>query len=399
MELSQPAAEGSRSLTSRPALLAGVCCLALMTMTVSVAPRASDRSGHPGTWYLAAGAAALCAWLAGALLLRHRPTPLAAVLALAAAIQLLPVASPLLFSRDAYSYWAYGRIAIVHERNPYRAAPAVFPRDPAVQAMAPGWRRTTSVYGPLFSFVSEGTAVVGDSPQIAAKLWQLTAALGVLGLAALAALISPAPPFAAALIGWNPLFAVHFGGGGHNDVWMMVLLLGALLAERRNRPRLAGSLWACSVAVKWIPLLLLPLRAAQGRRQAFSWPAFALSAAVLAGGAALLYGAGWLGAVGPAVRAAGIGTRVGAPHLLRSLDLPAALALVAFALAYLGLLAAARRGKARLGLTAGVLLCTTPWLLPWYAVWAVPLAAAEDDTPAVALTTVLTGYLLIAYRL
>src|SRR5262249_57639756 len=103
---------------------------------------------------------------------------LAAVITVAVAIQVLPAFSTLLFSKDAYSYWAYGRIAAVHERNPYRALPAAFPADPAVRAMAHGWRRTTSVYGPLFSFVSEGTVVAGDSPLAAAKLWQGSAALG-----------------------------------------------------------------------------------------------------------------------------------------------------------------------------------------------------------------------------
>ena len=39
-------------------------------------------------------------------------------------------------------------------------------------------------------------------------------------------------------------------------------------------------------------------------------------------------------------------------------------------------------GRARLALTAGLLLVCTSWLVPWYAVWAVPLAAVEEDRTA-----------------
>jgi len=373
--------------------------LVLVGLAVAVAPRASSRLDRPGWWYLASAAAAFGFYIAGAISARRRPKPLVAVLALAAAIQLLPVFSPLLFSRDAYAYWTYGRIAAVHDRNPYLVLPATFPTDPGVRAMAPGWRRTTSVYGPLFSLVSEGSAVAGNSPTVASKLWQLTAAMGVVGLAALAAFLSAAPAFAAALVGWNPLFAVHFGGGGHNDIWMMTLLLGALAAERRNQARLAGALWACAVAVKWIPLTLLPLHAAQRPKKAFSWAAFAGAMAAMIAGASLLYGSGWLHASGPALHNLGVGTRIGIPHLLRSLDLPVATVLAGVTVAYATLAFHARRGTARLGLFSGLLLCATPWLFPWYGVWALPLAAAEDDTTALVLASALTGYLLLAYRL
>ena len=49
--------------------------------------------------------------------------------------------------------------------------------------------------------------------------------------------------FAAAFVGWNPVIAVHFAGGGHNDALMIALVLGAALAVR-GRPQLAGAAWA-----------------------------------------------------------------------------------------------------------------------------------------------------------
>ena len=58
------------------------------------------------------------------------------------------------------------------------------------------------------------------------------------------------------------------------------------------------------------------------------------------------------------------------------------------------LVRSARAGRARLGLTSGLLLVATPWLLPWYAVWAVALAAVEEDAAAWVLALVLCAYLL-----
>jgi hypothetical protein len=58
------------------------------------------------------------------------------------------------------------------------------------------------------------------------------------------------------------------------------------------------------------------------------------------------------------------------------------------------LLREAWRGRARLGLSACFLLIATPWLVPWYAVWAVPLAAIEEDRTARFLSLALCAYLL-----
>ena len=186
-------------------------------------------------------------------------------------------------------------------------------------------------------------------------------------------------------------------------MWMVALLLGALAAERRSRARLAGALWACSAAIKWIPLLFLPLRLAERRKRRLSWPAFVGTAALLAAGATLLFGPTWFHAATPLLHNASVGTRTGLPHLLRAVGLAPTLTevliLTGLAATYGALCLSARRGRARLGLAAGLFLCATPWLLPWYAVWALPLAVAEDETAAITLATALSGYLLIAYRL
>jgi len=80
---------------------------------------------------------------------------------------------------------------------------------------------------------------------------------------------------------------------------------------------------------------------------------------------------------------------LGVPH-----DAAVALFAVLFALAYLWLLRQAWRGRARLALCAEFLLLATPWLIAWYAVWAVSLAAVEEDRTARLLALGLCAYLL-----
>jgi hypothetical protein len=45
-------------------------------------------------------------------------------------------------------------------------------------------------------------------------------------------------------------------------------------------------------------------------------------------------------------------------------------------------------------LAACALLLAAPYLVVWYVVWALPLAAAEDDEPAALLSLALCAYLL-----
>ena len=110
------------------------------------------------------------------------------------------------------------------------------------------------------------------------------------------------------------------------------------------------------------------------------------------------FGWHWLGAFGSLARNANKETQFALPHRLKELGVPHDVALglfaAAFALAYLWLARQAWRGRARLGLAAGFLLCASPYLVPWYAVWALPLAAAEDDPPAQWLAVAISVYLL-----
>ena len=405
------AAAGLRSAWTSwlPALAAGTGALILLAIAVASAhpeasPLSPDHAGGEPRWsvlYLAALSGSFALYLAGLALVASRGAPLAPVLALAVLVQIAPLVGPVLLSTDVYTYWAYGRLGAFQGENPYDVPPSSFPADPAFPRMGAAWRDTTSVYGPGFTLASEAHArLAGSSPATAGYLYRVPAALALVGITWLAARIAARPVFAAAFVGWNPLLAAHFAGGGHNDAWMMLLVLSALALAAAGRLDLAGAAWALAIAVKWVPVLFLALRLVEARasgRQVRHW-GFALTAAALAALALWRYGHEWLGAVVPLARNLQEQAVYSIPHRVSQLGLPEQAAAIAFAVllgaALVWLFWEAANGRARLALAAGALLLATPWLVPWYAIWVVPLAAVEEDRPARVLALVLSAYLL-----
>lgn len=350
--------------------------------------------------YLLCGLGALIVYGAGLLVLARCGARLAVVGTLAVAIQLAPLGAPLLLSTDAWTYWDYGRIASVHDGNPYRDPPAEFPNDPAFRHIGEDWRDTTSVYGPAFTLASEPLArAAGASEDAAAWIYKSLAALAMLGATAVAVRLATRKAFACAFAGWNPLLALHAAGGGHNDAWIAVLVLGAIAFGTSGRGRLAGAAWACAVLVKWVPVLFLPLRLlearATGRR--IGHLGLAATALVIAALATWRYGLHWVTAFGPLAANAAEETSYAIPHRLEELGLPRAVALglclAGFAAGYVVLLRRAAAGQARLALAGVLFLLATPWLAAWYTAWVVPLAAAEEDRLAQWLSLALCAYL------
>jgi alpha-1,6-mannosyltransferase len=366
-----------------------------------------ENGGHPrgdAVWawlFLACGAAAVAAYAAGVLLLRRAAVPSRAALALAVVIQLAPLGAPLLLSTDAWTYWSYGRIAAVHDGNPYVDPPSEFPRDPAYAWIGEDWRDTTSVYGPAFTLASEPLArAAGTSEEAAAWIYKALAAAAIVAATLLAARLSRRPALAAALVGWNPVLALHLAGGGHNDAWVAALVVGALALGASGRRQLPGVLWALAILVKWVPLVFLALRALEARStgRRVGHLGFAVTAAAAVAAATWRYGLDWARALGPLARNAETETSYALPHRLEQLGVPdrvaLGLAVAGLALALLWLGREALRGRARLGLAAAALLLATPYLTPWYLAWLLPLAAAEDDDAARWLGVGLTAYLL-----
>jgi hypothetical protein len=393
-------------------LALGFAVLALVAGCAAVAwpsdsPVAAAPGGHQlgdSTWsrlYLGFAAAAFALYVVAALLVSRRSARLAALAALAASIQLAPLFGPLLLSTDAWTYWSYGRIAAVHHESPYTTPPSAFPHDPSYPYVGDAWRHTTSVYGPAFTLASEPLALAdGSSADAAGWTYKTLAAAAMLAAALLAARLSRRPALALVLVGWNPAMALDFAGGGHNDAWMAALVVAALALAASGRRQLAGVAWAVASLIKWVPLLLLPLRALEARAtgRPVRHLGFGVTAVALVAVSTWAYGWSWLRATVPLLKHAEVGTKFSLPDRLEQLGLPHGVALglciAGFVLGYGWLVLGAYRGRARLGLAAGFLLAATPYLAAWYVVWALPLAAAEDDPPAQWLAVGLSAYLL-----
>jgi alpha-1,6-mannosyltransferase len=367
------------------ALVAACVCLAWADGSPVAASAGGGLAGDRSwAWaFLACAVVATLVYAAGVALVARRGAAWRGVAVLAVAIQLVPLATPLLLSTDAWTYWAYGRVAAVHRDDPYATPPGAFPGDPALRWMGSAWRDETSVYGPAFTLASEPVALAaGASPSAAAWMFKALAAAAILAAAFLAARLAQRPALALALAGWNPVLALHAAGGGHNDAWVAALVLAALAAAASGRRRLSGVAWALGALVKWVPLVFLALRALERRGaglRAISVPAFAATAVAVAAVATLQWRLGWLGAFGPLAENVSQATSYSLPARL---GLPSWAGVGAFAAAFAWLAWRAWAGRARLGLAAGVLLVTTPYVTPWYLAWAVPLAAAEEDRAA-----------------
>ena len=247
--------------------------------------------------------------------------------AVAAAVQLAPLGAPLLLSTDAWTYWDYGRIAAVHDGNPYADRPSAFPDDPAFAHMGARWRDKTSVYGPAFTLASEPLArAAGSSREPPAWEYKVLAALAALGAHGLCRVGARRRALAAAFVGWNPLLAIHLAGGGHNDAWVGLLVLGALAlggrSDGRTRPVCSGRSRLPSSGCRscfsrcgcWRPA---------GAVSASVRPGSRLTAIVVAGVATWRYGWRWLGALAPLADNARLETRYALPHRLQSAGAPA----------------------------------------------------------------------------
>ena len=328
---------------------------------------------------------------------------------------LLFLLAPPLLSQDVFSYIAYARLDVVHGLDPYTHSPSDAPGDPVFPFA--GSKDFTSVYGPLFTVATFPLAKTG----VPFAFWTLKVVTAFASLAIVALVwwcarrLGRDPRPAALLVGLNPLVLVHVVGGAHNDALTVLLWMGGVAALLAGREAPAGGLTAVSGAVKASAAVLGPfMLVGAGRRVA------------LLAGAAL----GALAAVAVAViafqdnaleafallgdnqertsrwsipqRSADALAELTGGSAADIVDYTRALLAVALIVAVVLLLRAAWQRRAVAGgwiapagwATLGVLL-TTAWLVPWYAIWLLPLAALGGDRRLTGATIVLCAYMMV----
>jgi hypothetical protein len=329
---------------------------------------------------------------------------IAAVLA-AHAIFLL---APPLFSADVFGYVDYARLSVLHGLDPYVHGAGDAAGDPAAPFVR--WRDIPTPYGPLFTLVSMPLAWLG----VPAALWACKAFAASLSLGCCALVWRIAqrrrldPARAVLFVGLNPLLLAYGVGGAHNDFLLLALSLGAVLLVLEQCAFPAGVLGVLAVGVKAPAALLLPflLFGTRAPRR--------LLVGVLSGGIALLavalaaFGNEALGFVSQLREQQQFVATQSVPNRVATLlgfdTLPTGLR-VLFALAFVGtvagLLWATWRERIDWLTAAGwatlALLLSTAWLVPWYVVWLLPLAALARD-PRLRSATLLFCVYVVATR-
>ena len=172
------------------------------------------------------------ALVAGLLVVTEHRSPRLGIAPVAVAIAITvgaAVAAPPRTSNDVWSYTMYGRMVTEHGTSPYNHSPADFRRDPFFERVSPRWRRRASVYGPVFVGVAAlGAWVAGPSALTARLYFQLFAALALVAVL-IVVWRTTRSTAAVAFLGLNPVLAVVVVNGGHNDMLIGGLLLGATL--------------------------------------------------------------------------------------------------------------------------------------------------------------------------
>ena len=325
----------------------------------------------------------------------------------------------MLLSHDVYSYVDYARLGVRHGLDPYLHRPDAVPSDPAFAKVT--WTRTTSAYGPLFTLLTYPLAWLPVGAAVA--VLKAVAALSVLGLARvvsrLAAWRGADPLRAAAFVALNPLVLVHVVGGAHNDALTMLLALLGVAALTLRREASAGAALVAAAAIKASALFVAPFALAATARPEPPTGRFrltisrnrpvgrlvlgALGAVLVLGLASYLgFGWDWTHSFGHAGENQGKTSHLSVPTTLARLtglgaDPVRSAALLLYAAAVAWLLAWTWRGGdwvRAAGWAALGLLLATSWLLPWYLIWALPLAAIARDRPLALLTLALTAYQL-----
>jgi alpha-1,6-mannosyltransferase len=346
-------------------------------------------------------------------LLSARALPLWTLALAIVAAHLMLLLGPPLISQDVFGYLGFARLGALHGLDPYTHFPIQIASDPVYHFL--GWPYQHSPYGPLFTLATYAIAPLG----LAGGLWALkaVAVLASLGSVALvgraATSLGHSPSWAVAFVGLNPVLLELAVGGAHNDTLVLLLLSLALAltaSAATARYNLASAALAGAVGVKASAGLVLPylvLAPANGRARLRALGAAVFSLAALAGLAALGFGGHALGFLSalhgqqqlvavhsiPAETARLVGL-TGTPTWWRNVFLGGFLAVLLYTLwrTWRG-----AEWRAQAGWATLALLLATAWLLPWYAIWALPLAAVSASRRLRVATLIFCAYALLIH--
>ncbi len=333
---------------------------------------------------------------------------------LIAALHVVVFAGPILLSTDVFSYIAYARMGVEHGLNPYLHGPSAISKDPVFQYVGHDWRRVASAYGPVYTLLSYPLAPLGVVGALwGMKLEALLASAGTLALTWRCARERGFDPVAAILIvGVNPLYVIYGLGGAHNDLIMMLAMMGAVSLTIVGRPSVrregtAAALIVAGALVKATVAVLLPFMIVSRRRLA---PILGAGAALAAGALIgyLVFGVDGINVVAALNRdAAFVSSDSFATEIAHLFGKPGVfpvdhdLLKLALVLISLHLLWRTWRGYDWVAASGWALLAislTSTWLLAWYILWPLPLAVISRDRRLLIATLVVQA-LFVAHQI
>jgi len=303
------------------------------------------------------------------------------------------VAAPPLLSDDVHRYVWEGRIQ-AHGGNPYR-----WLDRPEAERWTPlrdaSWERMnhknyTAIYPPLWQLAARGVVAVSAT---ATGMKAFLVACEVASWLLLRRLLSKRglPRERLLIAAWSPLALVEIAGSGHNEAFGILLLLAGLVALESARLGPAALAVSAAFMAKLVPGVLAlpwarrfrPIHAALGLALValLTWP----FAAAGRGLVRTLFGYGEHWRFNETLFA---GLAALLPASAAALVALAALLIVAALLARGGV----EPARASLAMAAAWLLLM-PSVLPWYALWLVPLLVLVEAPGALAFT----GSVALAY--
>jgi alpha-1,6-mannosyltransferase len=332
------------------------------------------------------------------------------VLGAIAALTLLVLIAPPLVSTDIFSYQAYARMGGLYGINPYTHGPYAISFDNALfPYIGSKWSYIPSAYGPVFTVFSYVMAPLAVAASVFA--YKAIAAVSCLALVALvwqcARLRGKDPVRAAALVGLNPLVVIYGVGGGHNDLLMLVALVGGLYAVLASRERLGGALMVLASGIKLTAGITLPFailadgrRRGRGRRDLIIGAAIGL--AMVAALSLVVFGAQSVDMLKTINQSQSEGDWQTLPGFIGvGLGLVTVAHIVSYVLALVFIVITCRlllrvwRGEMDwidgAGWATLAMLLASSSLLPWYVGWLLPLAALGHDRRLTRWTLIMTG--------
>jgi hypothetical protein len=320
-----------------------------------------------------------------------------------AALHAIVLLSPPLQLTDVFNYLGYARLYGLHHLSPYTHVIVDELHDPIFRYAS--WHNLSSPYGPLFTTLTLPLSLV--SIPVAYWVIKVTTMAASLGLIALVARIARQlgrdPRFVVVLLALNPIYVVYAMGGFHNDFFLLLPSLGAMSLVLARRDRSAAAVLMLAVAIKFTAVLLLPflfVAVRQRRRQRDLAIGTVLGGVPMVGLSLALFGPHLPNLSDqstlltnysiPQLFGLVIGLGGGAPGLLRVIN-------VALVLSVAWLLR--RRGDwlANAGWATLALIASLAWLMPWYAIWLLPLAGLGTSLRLRRAAMVLTVFLVLTF--